>query len=170
MSTPAEPREPSRMRVGDAERNAAADALQEHLASGRLTIDEYADRSAVVATSRTQGEIDAMFTDLPPIAGAPGAAGLLAKPTGGQPVALDRSSSAPALSDTSNRKLLVGIVSAMPFIALILFFVTRQWWFFLLIPLAGAVLGPMIGNSEDDARRDRDRERRRDERDRRRGR
>ena len=155
MSTPLDPPPRSGLRVGDAERNAAADALQQHLTAGRLTLDEYAERSAVVANSRTQGEIDAMFTDLPPIAGAMA----LSHPTpAAQPPAPWAAAATPAVPDRANRAVQIGVVAAMPFIALILFLVTHQWWFFLLVPLVGALMGPMIGNRDDDGdgrRRDR---------------
>ena len=145
------------MRVGDAERNAAADALQQHLTAGRLTLDEYAERSAVVANSRTQGEIDAMFTDLPPIAGAMAFSHPTAPaPQPAQPPA--PWAAAPAVPERANRAVQIGVVAAMPFIALILFLVTHQWWFFLLVPLVGALMGPIIGNRDDDGdgrRRDR---------------
>ena len=172
MSTtpdPMPPRQsgPSGLRIGDAERNAAADALQQHLTSGRLTLDEYADRAAVVSAARTQGEVDAVFGDLPPIAGAPGAAGTLATSAFAAPTTAIQSSPAPAFPAAApasgpNRALLVTIVSAMPFIALILFFAfDLPWYVFLLIPLTGAVLGPMIGDRDDKFGRNRDRDRNR---------
>ncbi|SDH58858.1 protein of unknown function [Actinokineospora alba] len=53
------------MRIGDAEREDGLRALGEHMAAGRLTVDEYGDRSAKVATARTRGELLSLFTDLP---------------------------------------------------------------------------------------------------------
>lgn len=53
------------MRIGDAEREDGLRALGEHMAAGRLTVDEYGDRSAKVATARTRGELLSLFSDLP---------------------------------------------------------------------------------------------------------
>jgi hypothetical protein len=55
----------SRVRVGDAERDSAAQALGEHFAAGRLTHDEFDERSTRAWSARTAGELAALFTDLP---------------------------------------------------------------------------------------------------------
>ncbi|WP_051386123.1 DUF1707 SHOCT-like domain-containing protein [Actinokineospora inagensis] len=68
---------PSELRIGDAEREDALRALGEHMSLGRLSVDEYGDRSAKITTARTQGELVALFGDLPapkpgvPVAPAP---------------------------------------------------------------------------------------------------
>jgi hypothetical protein len=53
------------MRVGDAEREAAAAELREHYASGRLTLDELNERVDKVFAARTRGDLNALMTDLP---------------------------------------------------------------------------------------------------------
>lgn len=53
------------MRVGDAEREAAAAELQEHFTSGRLNQDELDERLAAVFAAKTRGDLNALFTDLP---------------------------------------------------------------------------------------------------------
>ncbi|GGS25135.1 DUF1707 SHOCT-like domain-containing protein [Actinokineospora fastidiosa] len=53
------------LRVGDAERESALRSLGDHMAAGRLSVDEYGERSAHVATARTRGDIAALFADLP---------------------------------------------------------------------------------------------------------
>ncbi|MET0132333.1 MAG: DUF1707 domain-containing protein [Kibdelosporangium sp.] len=57
--------QPSEMRVGDAEREQALQALGDHMAAGRLDIDEYGDRTARVAAAKTRGELTELFRDLP---------------------------------------------------------------------------------------------------------
>lgn len=156
------PPEPVRsLRIGDAERNAASDALQQHLTAGRLTLDEFADRSAVVMNARTQDEVDRVFGDLPPVAGAPGAAGTTAIRQFGSS-ALAGAAGMPPVAATGrqrpSRKALTALMGAMPIIALLLFLLTKQWYFFLLIPLVYTVLGPMLGG-DDDKRRERGRDR-----------
>jgi hypothetical protein len=56
------------LRVGDADREAAAEALREHYAQGRLTLEEFNQRieAAFAATMRSQ--LSALTRDLPPVA------------------------------------------------------------------------------------------------------
>jgi hypothetical protein len=53
------------MRVGDAERDAAANELREHFASGRLTQDELNERLDQTFAAKTRGDLSGLFTDLP---------------------------------------------------------------------------------------------------------
>lgn len=59
-----------RLRVGDAERDAAVQALGEHFAAGRLGKDELDARLEAAMAARTYAELDALFPDLPPLHGA----------------------------------------------------------------------------------------------------
>ncbi|MGM1060310.1 DUF1707 SHOCT-like domain-containing protein [Saccharothrix sp. Mg75] len=53
------------IRIGDAEREHALELLGDHLGQGRLTVDEFGERSARVATARTRGDLLRLFADLP---------------------------------------------------------------------------------------------------------
>jgi Domain of unknown function (DUF1707)/Cell wall-active antibiotics response 4TMS YvqF len=53
------------LRVSDAERERAATALREHLAEGRLTLDELTERLDRIYAARTRGELDTVSADLP---------------------------------------------------------------------------------------------------------
>jgi DNA-binding MarR family transcriptional regulator len=53
------------VRVGDADRDAAAAALGEHFAQGRLTLDELSARLDVTLTATTHGELSQVAQDLP---------------------------------------------------------------------------------------------------------
>ncbi|GAA1277965.1 DUF1707 domain-containing protein [Saccharothrix xinjiangensis] len=53
------------IRIGDAEREHALELLGTHLGEGRLTVDEFGERSARVATARTRGDLYGLFADLP---------------------------------------------------------------------------------------------------------
>lgn len=53
------------MRVGDAERVAAADRLARHFSHGRLDQDELDDRLDRVMRARTAGDLTEVFADLP---------------------------------------------------------------------------------------------------------
>jgi hypothetical protein len=53
------------LRAGDAERDAAADALRRHHSEGRLTDDEFEQRVSRCYQARTVGELDGLMLDLP---------------------------------------------------------------------------------------------------------
>jgi Flp pilus assembly protein TadB len=53
------------LRIGDAEREAAVAALGEHYAAGRLTKEEYDERSAKAWAARTSSALWPLFADLP---------------------------------------------------------------------------------------------------------
>lgn len=53
------------LRIGDREREAAAAALGEHFVEGRITREEYDERSAVVWSARTEADLRPVFADLP---------------------------------------------------------------------------------------------------------
>lgn len=59
------------LRVGDSERDAATAALSEHYAAGRLTKEEFDERSDAAWSARTRHDLDVLFVDLP---GRPAAA------------------------------------------------------------------------------------------------
>jgi hypothetical protein len=58
------------LRAADADRTAVATVLGEHMAAGRLTVDEYEDRLARAYAARTYGELDELTVDLPATAPA----------------------------------------------------------------------------------------------------
>lgn len=53
------------LRASDADRQSAIDVLREHYAAGRLTLEEFADRSSVALEARTRRELTAVGADLP---------------------------------------------------------------------------------------------------------
>lgn len=55
----------SHLRAADADRAAVATVLGQHMAEGRLTVDEYDERLARAYAARTYGELDELTTDLP---------------------------------------------------------------------------------------------------------
>jgi hypothetical protein len=62
------------IRASDAERERAATGLREHLAQGRLTLDELADRLDRVYAAKTRAELEAVSEDLPGPAARPAGA------------------------------------------------------------------------------------------------
>ena len=56
---------PHALRIGDAERDAAAADLGEHYVAGRLTLDELNERLDAVFSSKTFGQLTRIMADLP---------------------------------------------------------------------------------------------------------
>jgi hypothetical protein len=59
------------LRVGDAERDAAAERLRENYAQGRLTLDEFNERLSAALAATTQRELSQLTFDLPHSAAPP---------------------------------------------------------------------------------------------------
>src|SRR5687767_604213 len=51
--------------IGNAEREDAVRVLGEHMSEGRLSLEEYEQRSASALEARTRGELKPLFKDLP---------------------------------------------------------------------------------------------------------
>jgi hypothetical protein len=116
-------------RIGSEERDSAVAALRTHLDAGRLTPEEYEDRSVSASRARTWSEITPLFADLPDPRPGPVAARAAAV----QPAP---AGAFPGLSEAARER----IMAVTPLAALVLFFVTRTWLWFLAIPIAGALL------------------------------
>lgn len=56
---------PVPQRIGDAERDRAAESLRDHLAEGRLDQAEFDDRLTRALTAKTASDLDPLFSDLP---------------------------------------------------------------------------------------------------------
>jgi hypothetical protein len=52
--------------ASDDERDQAISKLTDHFQAGRLTTEEFDERSGLALRARTQGELSALFADLPP--------------------------------------------------------------------------------------------------------
>jgi hypothetical protein len=138
------------LRIGTVERTAAMKALDEHLAAGRLGVEEYADRSAAAANATVAPELAALFTDLPaPHPELPGAVPA-SPPTAPLPAV------PPSAAVGERVGSVLGswgprVVAVTPILAVALFLLTRQWVFFLLVPAAAAlVYGGGVGRNDDD--------------------
>jgi DUF1707 SHOCT-like domain len=150
-----EPAAPS-PRIGNAEREAAQHALDEHLRAGRLDAEEYGERSGQVSVARTVEDLTPLFADLPaphPTPPAPEAT----RPHPSSGTAPEGPAAAPAVGDARGSALdRIGpaIMAALPMIALVLFFVVpiaNAWVFFLLIPIGGIIVARTRGRRRDDA-------------------
>ncbi|MEP6649213.1 MAG: DUF1707 domain-containing protein [Lapillicoccus sp.] len=138
----------SGQRVGNAEREAAIEALNQHWQAGRLDPAEHERRTTAAYAAVTRGDLDALFADLP--GGDPATAraqDARPAPLQGEVVQTPSSSGIEPQSGSGlfpadswiaqHRDALMGV---MPFVALALFFLFKSWVWFLLIPAAGVVL------------------------------
>ena len=57
--------EPVPQRIGDAERDRAADYLREHMSVGRLSQEEFDERVTAALQARTAADLEPLFDDLP---------------------------------------------------------------------------------------------------------
>lgn len=134
------------MRISDADRQAALEVLAEHLTAGRITLDEYGERSAHIMVARTADDLAEQFDDLPaphPVLSTGRPAAALAP---SERPALPKSWSAPGADIAQRRdqrsraqKVVAVAASISVFAAVALFFMTGTWLWFLLIPaISGA--------------------------------
>ena len=59
------------IRASDADRECVVEAMREQVGAGRLTLDEFSERSAVAYRAHTVGDLNALTRDLPTAAPAP---------------------------------------------------------------------------------------------------
>jgi uncharacterized protein DUF1707 len=144
------------VRIGDAEREQALRALGEHMGAGRLTVDEYGERSAQVAAAKTRGELTRLFADLPE-----------PHPTFGSPwvtVAQPAPKTPATWTDRPLHQRLLAAVIPLLFVGAILVGVTTGFWWLMGLPFVTAAVGRAMWGQD----WDRDRRRHRDQGDRRR--
>jgi hypothetical protein len=53
------------LRAADRDRDEVTEILREHYAQGRLTLEEFGERSAAAVSAKTMGELRALTADLP---------------------------------------------------------------------------------------------------------
>ena len=112
------------MRLSDAERDEAMEALSEHVRTGRLDVDEFGNRSARVSTAKTTSDLVPLFEDLPEPH-----PGVLRKPERATP----RPVSQPPRRFT-------GLVPIAAIIALLLFLTVARTWLVFALPLVVALV------------------------------
>ncbi|GAA1975472.1 DUF1707 domain-containing protein [Amycolatopsis minnesotensis] len=155
------------LRVSDTDRESALQALGEHMSVGRLTLDEYGDRSAKVTASKTRGDLAEVFADLPaphPVFDGAKAAGTPPPPP--QQAVAEPAPAAPnSPAEWSDRPLVQRLTAAaVPVSALVavgLFLASGAWLWFLL-PVVLTMVG---GGLWDQDWRDRGSARRRERHD-----
>jgi hypothetical protein len=117
MSTQTNQFPAGQMRASDADRDLAIAELSEHFQTGRLTQEEFDDRSARALQARTGQELSDLFTDLPGASapGGPWPGPSWAGPSWPGPARLDRSTSC----HRPVAVVIVGVVAAIAVASLI---------------------------------------------------
>ncbi|PJJ65067.1 DUF1707 SHOCT-like domain-containing protein [Compostimonas suwonensis] len=146
------------LRLSNAERDEAVARLSEQLGAGRITTDEYTQRSAAARQAVTRGDLEPLFADLPvpPLAPAASATPAPAPPppyAGAAVPPYGAPASDDGYGDRRGGRAPWGgrggvvVVSIIPFVALALFLLTGyaggwawSWLWFLLVPVAGIVV------------------------------
>lgn len=142
-------REP--LRIGDAERNRAAELLGEHMAEGRLTQAEFDERLGVALNAKVAADLEPLFRDLP--GPTPGRSTELSLPEQTRRRAEEMMAEAkaknevqPAISPNAVLALTVLVGVAWTAAATIYFSVYPEWWVFI-IPIALSIaLGKAKGS------------------------
>jgi hypothetical protein len=134
--------EPEGTRVGDAERDKAAEYLREHMAAGRLDAAEFDERVSGALSAKFASDLDALFTDLPEP--RPNTRQVPAEPFQPPPWQSDPTSGGQQLAErqpgavpTKSFNKTVALVSALAWpAAIVLCFATgwRFWWI-MIIPI-----------------------------------
>jgi hypothetical protein len=146
------------LRVSDTDRESALQALGEHMSVGRLTLDEYGDRSAKVTASKTRGDLGEVFADLP--APHPVFDGKAAPPPQAAAEPVPAKPSGPV--EWSDRPLAQrGTAAAVPIavlVAIVVGITTGFWWLFAIPIVLTMVGGGLWGQEWRDRGQDRHRE------------
>lgn len=126
----------AKIRASDADRDRVAEALREHLAAGRLTIEEFNDRLGQAFTAKTLGDLQDVLADLPSTDLALFSEEAAQRPPGG-PVDKEPDGLSPAWPPVLRPWLVISLV----FFLLWLFSGAAGGpWFVYLALIAGAVL------------------------------
>lgn len=129
--------EPVPQRIGDAERDRAADYLREHMSVGRLSQEEFDERVTAALQARTAADLEPLFDDLP--APRPGQDVAVA---GGAPWPVYQPAAAPSSAAVTPMpdSTMTNVLAAASGVAWVLFIMSwvMGWgvWWFVFIPIA----------------------------------
>jgi hypothetical protein len=148
--------DPAPQRIGDLERDQAAEYLREHLVAGRLDQVEFDERLTRVLAARTAEQLQLPFHDLPaPRPGTQPAAarGLVAAPVTSPPAGRSPVAPVPGGLPAERAGRVLGVVSAAtwPTVVMVLF-ATGSWgtlWWLIFIPIIlSSVAGSLTGEGK----------------------
>jgi len=129
-------------RIGDRERDQAAEYLRDHLAEGRLDQEEFEERLTAALTAKTQADLDPLFVDLP--SPKPGAVAIVPQ----QPLVAREVSRPPyPIRVHSGPATAVAVASALIWPAMILLMIATHGHFLFLMFLP-FLLPWMLGHGQ----------------------
>lgn len=140
------------MRVSTAEREAAVERLTEQWHSGRLDPAEHELRITRARDAVTRADLDVLFTDLAPARAEPVHGEVLDNKLGGRQTGVS----------AGLYKAVTALAAVSPFLSVALFFLFKNWVWFMLVPASWA-LRSSLSPEQDESRASRD-ERRRERR------
>jgi hypothetical protein len=146
------------VRIGDAERDDALHKLGEHLAAGRIDIEEHSERSSRIIAGRTRGDVRAVFADLPeprPLLDQPPTSGPGVGPAA--PVRTNQPGSAPvvpAQKGSALRRFAGGLTPLVWCVCIAVFVMAQVGWWVFLVPIAYSVLLSAWGQAAGDPHKD----------------
>jgi hypothetical protein len=137
-------------RIGDVERAEAVRALDVHRQAGRISATEFEDRQVRISDACTWAQIRPQFDDLPePYPdGMPSRSANPVRPAAGPVAAPEHAveSGDGILASLVPERYRSTVMALTPLIALLLFFRTGGWMWFLAIPVMGILLYGPDGN------------------------
>ena len=119
--------QPGAMRASDADRDAVLAELSEHFQAGRLTLEEFDERSDLALRARTYGELADLTRDLP----APGRT----PARSARPPSRHIGPRLPVAAIAATLALVVLIVATVTEDAVVGHAALRLWWIVLIVPL-----------------------------------
>jgi hypothetical protein len=134
-------REP--LRIGDAERNRAAELLGEHMAEGRLTQPEFDERLSVALNAKVAADLEPLFRDLPgPNPGKPTELSLQeqTRKRADELMAEAKQEVQPAVSPKAITALTVATTTAWIAGMIICFRYSFDYWWVLMVPIGLSIL------------------------------
>lgn len=142
---------PREIRIGNAERTTALEALGEHYTSGRLDNAEYSERVDAVTTAHTRSELSELFMDLPePTPFGPGDGSSQLTPAARAAAApVPRTGRRDKVIRTLN--LFAGGGTVLVFFLLLALGVPLAWLVFILLPLSFGAIRIWAGPDNTDA-------------------
>jgi len=125
--------QPGAMRASDADRDAVLAELSKHFQAGRLTLEEFDERSDQALRARTYGELAELTTDLP---AAP-------RPLAPNPQPRPRAAGPrlPVAALAATLLLAVLVVATLARDAVVGHAVIHLWWLVLIVPLVASRAG-----------------------------
>lgn len=138
---------PVPQRIGDADRDRAAERLREALAEGRLDTPEFEERLERALSAKTQADLEPLFIDLPALVEP--SANFQAPPwqragstEAGSEVAARPAAAVPAPNGTG-KALTVAAAVAWPLTIMLCFAISWQYWWLIFIPIT---ISSLAGN------------------------